>query len=335
MLHELPDFELFIPATVTEAVEVLSRHNGKAKILAGGTDLLGLMKDRIGGPLMPVPEVLVDVKRIAELKAVLHTDSRSSVGAAVTLTEITRDPILSERFAALVQSARSVGTNQIRNMGTLGGNLCQRPWCWYFRHPAFDCFKKGGKQCYAIAGENSTYFSVYDLGICVMAHPSDTAPALVALDAEAEILGPKGARRVQMSDFFLDPRKVQDHVVAPDEVLARVNIPNTGRSSVYLKQRVRNNWDFALASVAASARVEDGMLSSVTMVLGGVAPRPQKLEGVDEIVATGIGEASKARLRSSLMERAHPLRLNRYKTRVIGALAVRALESLSAGSKGE
>ena len=334
MLHELPDFELFAPTTLADAVQVLGKHAGKAKIIAGGTDLLGLMKDRICGNLMPMPEALVDIKRIGELRAVLHTESSSSIGASVTLSEIAGDATLSERFAALVQAARSVGTNQIRNMGTLGGNLCQRPWCWYFRHPAFDCFKKGGKQCYAIAGENSTYFSIYDLGVCVMAHPSDTAPALVALGAEAEILGPQGKKSVPMADFFLGPREVQDHVVAADEILARVAIPKTEKKSVYIKQRIRNNWDFALASVAASAIVEDGMLSSVTVVLGGVAPRPQKLEGLDDLVADGIGGV-KARLDPTLRERAHPLRLNRYKMRVISALAVRALESLSRGSSGD
>ena len=329
MLHELPDFELFTPSTLAEAIEVLGANRGRAKILAGGTDLLGLMKDRISGPQMPMPEVLVSVRRIADLRSVSHDDSNSSIGAAVTLSEIAGDATLSHRFPALVQGARSVGTNQIRNMGTLGGNLCQRPWCWYFRHPAFECFKKGGELCYAITGENSTYFSVYDLGVCVMAHPSDTAPALMVLDAEAEILGPDGARRVPMAGFFLGPREVQENVVAPDEILVRVAVPKTDRRSVYLKQRVRNNWDFALASVAASAQVEDGALSSVSMVLGGVAPRPQRLEGVDEMVADGLGEASKARLGRALKDRAHPLRLNRYKTRVISALAIRALESLS------
>ncbi len=333
MLHELPEFELLAPSTLEEAAEALRSYRGRAKILGGGTDLLGLMKDRVAGPQMPIPEVLVSVNRVAELRKISHDGSSSTVGAAATLTEIAGDSILSERFSAFVQAARSVGANQIRNMGTLGGNLCQRPWCWYFRHPAFNCFKKGGRQCYAIAGENSTYFSVYDLGVCVMSHPSDTAPALIVLEAEAEILGPKGTRKVPMSGFFLGPRQVQDNVVAADEVLVRVRVPKTDRRSVYLKQRVRNNWDFALASVAASARVEDGRLSSVGMVLGGVAPRPLRLNGVDELIADGLGTA-KARLGRELVERARPLRQNRYKTRVIGALAYRALESLAAAKPG-
>jgi len=329
LLHELPEFELFEPSTLDEALEILRDHRGRAKLLAGGTDLLGLMKDRIQGSLMPIPEVLVNLKRIDALRAVSHTNSFSSVGAMVTLAEISSDRVLSERFPALAQGADSVGTNQIRNMGTLGGNLCQRPWCWYFRHPAYDCFKKGGKQCFAITGDNSTYFSVYDLGVCVMAHPSDTAPALTCLDAKAEIAGPGGVRQVPLAEFFLSPREPRDHVVSDDEILVRVLIPNQGKKCVYIKQRVRNNWDFALVSAAASARVEGGMLSSVTVVLGGVAPRPHIVAGVDDIVSHGITQAAKSELRARLAEHARPLRLNRYKLRIVNALVIRALESLS------
>jgi xanthine dehydrogenase YagS FAD-binding subunit len=330
LLHELPDFEFFEPSTLEDAVKILHQHRGKARLLGGGTDLLGLMKDRIQGQLMPIPEKLVSVKKIRELRSISHTGSYSVVGAAATLSEISADRELSDRFPAFVQGSGSVGTNQIRNMGTLGGNLCQRPWCWYFRHPAYDCFKKGGKQCFAITGENSTYFSIYDLGVCVMAHPSDTGPALISLDARAEIIGPLGTRSVPMKDFFLGPREPRDNVVGDDEVLARVKIPNAGKKSVYIKQRVRNNWDFALASVAASAFVDEGRLSSVTLVLGGVAPRPQLLAGMDDLVAGGVTNTTKARLGAMLSENARPLRLNRYKLRMVNGLAFRALASLAA-----
>ncbi len=329
MLHELPEFELFTPSTVAEAVGVLRTHGGAAKVLGGGTDLLGLMKDRVEGPLMPIPGILVDIKKIAELHTVSHSGSESTIGAAATLSELAGDRVLSARFPGLVQAAASVGTNQIRNMGTLGGNLCQRPWCWYFRHPAFDCFKKGGKQCYAITGDNSTYFSIYDLGVCVMAHPSDTAPSLISLDASAEIAGPAGTRQVQMRDFFLGPREPRDHVVGEDEILVRVRIPKTSKKSVYIKQRVRNNWDFALASAAASAEVNGRSLSSVTVVLGGVAPRPQVLGELDELLSDGLTEAARSALNARLAEKARPLRLNRYKLRIVNALVARAISSLS------
>ncbi len=328
MLHELPRFELFEPSTLDEAAEIL-RSREKAKVLAGGTDLLGLMKDRIAGATMPLPEVLVDVNKIPELRSVSHTDSESSFGAAATLSEIALDPFVTSRFPALAQAAAAVGTEQIKNMGTLGGNLCQRPWCWYFRHPAYDCFKKGGSQCYAITGDNSTYFSVYDLGVCVMAHPSDTAPALISLDATAEILGRGGLRSVPMGEFFLGPRERRDNVVADDELLVRLRIPRSKRRSVYLKQRPRNNWDFALASVAASGLFEEGALSSVKVVLGGVAPRPYKLGTLDSILAEGMTDPVKAKIRTRVLEGARPLKLNRYKLRMVTALVVRALDAIS------
>jgi xanthine dehydrogenase YagS FAD-binding subunit len=329
LLHELPEFELFQPHTIEEAVETLSSHQGRAKVLAGGTDLLSLMKDRISGPEMPIPEALVDLRKVGGLGSISHSERESVVGSMSTLSEITENKVLSQRFPALVQAAASVGTNQIRNMGTLGGNLCQRPWCWYFRHPAFNCFKKGGKQCFAITGDNSTYFAVYDLGVCVMSHPSDTAPALTSLDASAEIVGPGGKRVVELKDFFLSPRNIRDHVVEDNEILVSVRIPNDGKRSVYLKHRVRNNWDFALASVAASANLEGTSFKSVKVVLGGVAPRPQLIEGLDEFLLEGLTEAAGKKLKARLSERAKPLRLDRYKLRIINALVLRALENLT------
>ena len=328
MLHELPRFELFEPSTLDEAVEILHGHE-KVKVLAGGTDLLGLMKDRIAGATMPLPEALVDIRGIPELRLVSHSDSDSSIGAAVTLTEIASDQVVVKRHPALAQAAAEVGTEQIKNMGTIGGNLCQRPWCWYFRHPAYDCFKKGGRQCYAITGDNSTYFSVFDLGVCVMAHPSDTAPALIALDATAEILGRQGLRFVPMEDFFLGPRERRDHVVGDDELLVRVRVPNSSKRSVYLKQRPRNNWDFALASAAASGVLEGAVLSSVKVVLGGVAPRPYKLEALDDMLAGGLTEPARAKIRARVLENARPLKLNRYKLRMVTSLVLRALASIS------
>jgi xanthine dehydrogenase YagS FAD-binding subunit len=325
LLYELPDFEYFEPSSIEDAVTILHAYGEKAKVLAGGTDLLGLMKDRISGSSMPTPEALVNVKKIAALRAVHHDDGESVVGAAITLAEIVDDEVLKKRFAAFSQSAASVGTNQIRNMGTLGGNLCQRPWCWYFRHPSYDCFKKGGKQCYAITGRNSTYFSVYDLGVCVMAHPSDTAPALVALDATANVVGPTGSRTVAMQDFFASPSERQDHVLKGDELLVSVTIPMSRKRSVFLKQRIRNNWDFSLVSVAAVGQRDGDSLKSIRVVLGGVAPRPFILPGIDGLILDGITQKVKEEVERLVAGQAHPLRFNRYKLRITRTLVLRAL----------
>ena len=332
MLHELPEFEYFEPHTVEEALGVLAEYRDRAKVLAGGTDLLGLLKDGIHGAKMPTPAALVNIKRIKELHDIAHTKNESVVGATVTLTEISSDPTLAERFPGLVQAANSVATTQIRNMGTLGGNLCQRPWCWYFRHPAFDCFKKGGKQCYAITGDNSTYFAVYNLGTCVMTHPSDTAPALISLDSKATIAGPAGTREIALADFFLGPKSVQDNILEPDEILMNVKIPKgpPGRKSVYLKHRPRNTWDFALASVAASGmRSGDAGISNIRLVLGGVAPLPLQLKNVEEMLSgKAWNDQTRNGVKTVLADQAKPLRMNRYKVRIVKALVSRAIDSI-------
>ncbi|MDG6924302.1 MAG: FAD binding domain-containing protein [Nitrososphaerota archaeon] len=331
-MFELPDFEYFEPQTLEEALHVLREYGPKAKILGGGTDLLGLMKDRISGSQMPIPQALVNIKKIRELGIVAHNSKESTIGSTVTLSEITSDAELGLRFPAFVQAAGLVATTQIRNMGTLGGNLCQRPWCWYFRHPAFDCFKKGGKQCYAITGDNSTYFSVYNLGTCVMSHPSDTAPALIALGAKASIASASyGVKEVALSDFFLGPKNVQDNILLPDEVLVSVSVPRSSskQRSIYLKQRIRENWDFALASIAACGSLDDqGRIDSVRIVLGGVAPMPFALETSGILNGKRLNETAKQEMATLVSTKAKPLRMNRYKVRIVRALVLRALDAI-------
>jgi xanthine dehydrogenase YagS FAD-binding subunit len=332
LLYELPEFEYFEPETLDETLNVLHELGPRGKILAGGTDLLGLMKDRISGPAMMMPSALVNIKRIKELRSLVHSENESILGSALTLSEIHSDPETITRFPVLVQAAKSVATNQIRNMGTLGGNLCQRPWCWYFRHPAFDCFKKGGKRCFAITGDNSTYFSIYNLGTCVMSHPSDTAPALIALNARAKIANSSGISEVKMSDFFLGPKNVKDNILSPEDILVSVAIPKQEErtSSIYIKHRTRNTWDFALASVAAAGLLDkDDSIYSIRIVLGGVAPRPVLLEEVQNMI---IGKKYDENVRSEVLKivakKAKPLRMNKYKVRIIKALVGRALDSV-------
>ncbi len=332
MLYELPQFQYFEPQTLDEGLHILAEYGLKAKVLGGGTDLLGLMKDRISGKTMPIPEALVDIKRIKELKEIVHDDKESTIGSSVTLSEISANAELSLRFPVLTQAAGSVATLQIRNMGTLGGNLCQRPWCWYFRHPAFDCFKKGGKQCYAITGNNSTYFSLYNVGTCVMSHPSDTAPALLSLGARVTIASAsRGTKEVPLSQFFLGPKNSQDNILLPDEILVKVTIPKPSarQKSVYLKQRIRNNWDFALVSVAASGSMDaEGKIQLPRIVLGGVSPTPFIFDASEFLVGRKLDNTSKLEIAELLTSRAKPLKMNRYKVRIARALVLRALENI-------
>jgi len=328
VLYELPDFEHADARSVAEAVGWLGQYRDRAKILAGGTDLLGLMKDRIAGPKMPMPELLVNIKTIPGFDRIDCPDrGGATIGPTATLFELETHPIVGAKFPVLAQAARSVATTSIRYVGTIGGNLCQRPWCWYFRHPDYVCFKRGGRQCYAIPGHNRTYFSIVNLGICVMSHPSDLAVALIALDARVVIAGPGGERTVAAEDFFLGPRSVPETVLEPDELIVRVELdePAPGSRSLYLKSRPRNTWDFALSAVAVSATD-----SEVRVVLGGVAPLPYRATEAEALLrgqpldAPTIERAAEAAVAGS-----RPLPMNAYKVPLTRALVKRALQDVA------
>ena len=330
MLDELPPLAHIDAESVDEAVHWLGHYGPRAKLLAGGTDLLGLMKDRITGPQMPLPDVLVNIKRVPALGRIAERlDGGVRIGATVTLADIETHPLIARRYAVLAQAARSVATTQIRAVGTVGGNLCQRPWCWYFRHPQFECFKRGGRQCFAIPGNHGTYFSIMNLGICVMAHPSDLAPALLALGARIGVAGRDGAREIAIDDFFQGPRSVRETVLGPDEVLTWVDVPPPapGTRGVFLKHRIRDTWDFALAEVAVS-RTPGG--DDVRIALGGIAPFPFRASDAERVVrgraltADVVEEAVTA-----VVAHARPLTMNGYKIDVTRALVQRALAGLA------
>lgn len=334
MRDELPPFAYVEATSVAEAVSALGEHGARAQVLAGGTDLLGLMKDRISGPGMAVPEVLVNVKRIPELAGIAELpDGGLRIGAAVTLMDLERDPRVAGRFPALAQAAGAVATAQIRAMGTVGGNLCQRPWCWYFRHPQFPCLKRGGRQCFALPGSNRTYFSVLGLGVCVMSHPSDLAPALMALDARVTLAGPAGPRVVPIDRFFRGPKSLTETVVEPAEIIVSVDVPAApaGGRSLFLKHRVRGTWDFALSEVAVSATPGAGRWDGVRIALGGVAPFPYRATAAEAVLAGRAPTESRVREASeAALGRARPLAQNGYKIDLTRALVARALTALVA-----
>ena len=342
MLDELPPFDHVDAASLAEAMAALAAHGPRAQVLAGGTDLLGLMKDRIGGPGMPVPEVLVNVKRIPELHGIAGTaDGGLRIGAAVTLADLERHADVTARFPALAQAAAAVATTQIRAMGTVGGNLCQRPWCWYFRHPQFPCLKRGGTQCFALPGSNRTYFGVLGLGVCVMSHPSDLAPALVALDARVVIAGASGPRTVPIEQFFRGPRSRTETVLEAGEILVAVEVPAPapGARSLFLKHRVRGTWDFALSEVAVSATPRSAAAGGngadrwhdVRVALGGVAPFPYRAMAAETVLdGHAPSEPLLREAAEAAVGRARPLSQNGYKIDLTRALVARALTALAA-----
>ena len=333
MLYEIPQIEHVNARSTEEAIYWLSRYGDKAKVIAGGTDLLSLIKDKINGPQMPIPEVLINIKTIPEMDRIDYSPGKGlSIGATTTLYDIESSNEIREKFGMLADAAHEVATNQIRNMGTIGGNLVQRPWCWYFRVPQFNCYKKGGPQCYAISGSHKYYFSMLGLGVCVMAHPSDTAPALMALGAEIVVAGESGRRRVPIDGFFLGPQEVFETVLKPNEIITEVFIPeqppNTRGS--FLKSRLRGTWDFALSSVAARLQITNGSYDDAKIILGGVAPFPFRVPlAEDALRGKRVDEEVISLAAAVAVKRAHPLAQNGYKVPLTQNLVKRALMSAS------
>lgn len=329
MLYELPNFEHIDTSSVQEAVFWLQEYGDEAKVIAGGTDLLGLMKEKLEGPQLRTPKLLINIKTISGMNQITSDEELGvRIGAAVTLDQLDTAEVIRERFDILSQAARQVGTTQIRNMGTVGGNLCQRPQCMYFRHPDFVCYKKGGTKCFAVAGEHRYDHSIIKYGKCVMAHPSDMAPALIALKATAIIATPEGEKKSPMQDFFLGPDNFAETILKPGEFLAGIQVPNQNslRFQLFLKHRIRHASDFALSSVALVTQISDGSLEDLRLVVGGVAPFPYVPPGVNDITK---GKTLNKRLISQVAEASvedvRPLRMNRYKVDLVDALVKRAL----------
>ncbi|MBI3075719.1 MAG: xanthine dehydrogenase family protein subunit M [Deltaproteobacteria bacterium] len=323
----MENFGYVRPANLKQALALLGTQHGKVALLAGGTDLLGEMKDDL-----LAPERLVSLQALKELRGIRPTTAGLRIGAATRSADLIESPVVQPRAPLLAMAAAKVGTPQLRNMATLGGNLCQRPRCWYFRNN-YPCLKRGGDRCYALAGENQ-YHAILEGGPAFIVHPSDTAPALVALGARVRIAGPKGERTVPLEQFFVLPRQNvrRENILQPTELLTEVQVPTApaGARAIYVKEMEREIWDFALASVAALVTVKDGVVQEARIVLGGVAPIPYRaakaeavLKGqrLEETVAAAAGEAAVAG--------AKPLAKNGYKVPLTKTLVKRALLALA------
>ena len=326
-------FDYYKVTNVAQAVSLLSKHQQKAAILAGGTDLLARMKDHLEGPKMKMPDFLIDVKGIKELNYIKEQKSALKIGAGTPLSEIVSSDLIAQKYPLLRQAASQVGVPQIRNVGTLGGNLCQRPRCWYFRGKLFqDCFRKGGNNCYAPGGENR-YHAVFGGANCYMVYPSDLAPALIALNARVEIAAPKGNRVIPMEKFYVGPEKniLKETVLSPQELVVAVEIPNPGAMTkgVYLKLKERQAFDFAIVSVAVSLSLRNNLVDQARIAFGGLAPFPMrsakaeaalKAKGVKDAISTACKE---------FMDGAQPLSQNGYKVDAAKGILEEALVSLA------
>ena len=326
-------FELVTPSSLAEARDVLQHRGADAVVYAGGTDLLGEIKEGTASPT-----TLVSLGRLPDLSAIEVTDAGVVIGSMVTLAEIERSLEISDRYPALTQAAASVATPQIRNAATLGGNLCQRPRCWYYRSPRFDCLKKGGDVCHAIEGSNK-YHAILGADRCYIVHPSDTAVALAALGASVEVSGGAVVRHVPILDLFAHPGQnmLSETVLGPGEIVTRVLIPAPSAlsRSIYLKVKERQAYDFALASVGAFVEFDGGRVSRSRFVLGGVAPVPYPLPAVShEIDGADPAEIDPSALGQIAVRDARPMSDNGFKVHLASNLVARSVRALLGGWTG-
>jgi xanthine dehydrogenase YagS FAD-binding subunit len=329
----MKNFTYYRPTSPDQAVGLLDNKWGTSELLAGGTDLLDLQKEYVAQPdkVISVRDLGADFRGIKSLKNPLIFQ----IGAGTTLAEIAADSELRRLCPALTTAAGDIGGPQIRNMGTLGGNLCQRNRCWYFRDEHVNCLLKGGDKCFAIDGENR-YHAIFTQGHkCVIVNPSTLAPALIALGASAEVLGPKGKRTLKLADFFRAPSSAteREHVLAANEMVLSVTIPSSGLKNASYEVRHKQSYDWPLVQAAAAFKYDGGNATDVRIVLGHVAPTPhvaeaaaKAIEGkeVTETTATVAGEAA--------AEGAKPLAQNAYKVKLVAVAVKRALLT-AAGQK--
>lgn len=326
-------FEWISPGTIAEAVAALKPIPGvvdsddAARPIAGGQDLLTTMKDYITRPA-----------RVVNLKAIRGLDKITPdgkgglrIGALVTLTQLEEHPVVRRDFPGLSEAAHSIATPQIRNLGTVGGNLCQRPRCWYFRLEEAVCLKKGGSECFAATGENK-YNAILGGGPSYIVHPSDLAPMLLALGGSVSVSGPEGKRIVPLENFFTLPAEGnlrRENVLKNDELITEIDVPSSrfASHSTYLKFKERDSLDFALSAVAAAVTLgPNKTVSEARLVLGGVAPIPWRVPKAEaalvgktltsDVLATAAGIA---------LEGAKPLEKNAYKIPLTQTLVRRAL----------
>ena len=328
----LRPFEYLQPQSLEEASSLLSVDGAYA--LAGGSDLLSEMKERVVSPA-----ALVSLAGVEELRAVEVTPEGVRIGAMVSLAALAGNTELQQRYPLLTEAAGGIATPQIRNVGTLGGNLCQRPRCFYYRSPLTLCLKKGGDSCLALAG-NSKYLSILGGERCYIVHPSDMAVALVALDAQVVLAGPAGRRTMSLQEFFIGPsvNLTSENVLQTGEVVASVSVCSSPENtrSVYLKAREREAGDFALVSVAAALAVTDGRVSWCRVSLGGVAPYPYRAQEAEEcLIGIAAANADAAEAGRRAVAGATPLRGNGYKVDLAANLIKQAISRLLSGDDGD
>jgi len=312
------------PANEKEAVAAL-KSGGTALPLAGGMDLLARMKDYI-----QQPDRIVNVKNALEATAVRAPDGGIKIGAAMKIVDLLEHQEISRSYPALVRAAGEIGTPQIRNSGTVGGNINQRPRCWYFRNEEFVCFKKGGNRCFSPAGENQFHAIFGNNGPSHIVHPSNLAVPLVAYGARFRIFGSNGEREVPASDYFTmpTPQNVQkENILADDELLTHVILPAPGNvKSGFYEIRYKESHDWPLAFATVVATMNGNSVQSARVVLGAVAPVPWRSEEAERaLIGMPINESTAAAAAEAAVRTAQPLSRNGYKVQIAKTAVKRAI----------
>jgi xanthine dehydrogenase YagS FAD-binding subunit len=321
----MPAFELFQPASVEDALALLDRHGSAAWVLAGGLDSFDWLKDRFRRPA-----VVVDVGGLSALTGVRETADGLEIGAMTTLTAVVRHPLVRERFGVLLEGAELAASPQIRNQGTIGGNVTQDTRCWYYRS-GWPCYRAGGNLCYADTPTAiNREHAIFDADRCVAVNPSDTAPAFIALDAQFVIRSARAERVVAAEDYFVGPAHdiTRMTVLAPGELLTAIRLPNTWAGAQFYFEKVRDRkvWDFPLVNIAAALKVTGTTIDDLRLVVNGVAARPRRLHAVEAAVRGKPRTPETAELAGQLaVEGARVLRHNGYKVPLMRNLVKRAI----------
>jgi xanthine dehydrogenase YagS FAD-binding subunit len=321
----MPAFELAQPNSISDAQKLLEQQGENGWVLAGGMDSFDWLKDRI-----KKPKVVVDLSGIAELKGVRATPDGIEIGAMTTLTEVVEHPVIREKYKLLAESAELVASPQIRNQGTLGGNVSQDARCWYYR-AGWPCYRAGGNICYADTPEGrNREHAILHADRCVAVNPSDSAPALIALDAKFVIRTSKGERVVDAEDYFIGPDIdiTRLHILRPGDLLTAIRIPSTwaGSQFYFEKVRDRNVWDFPLLNVASAMVVSGGSIERIRIAVNGAAARPLRLKAVEDAVRGKAPNATTGEMAGKLaVQGAVPLQFNAYKIPLMRNLVKRAI----------
>jgi xanthine dehydrogenase YagS FAD-binding subunit len=327
----VPSFSYIRARSLDEAVRYLSLDGARAH--AGGTDLLGCLRDRVFDAA-----TVVSIAGLKELRGIGTTPQGGlRIGSLTTIAEIAGNPLIAAKYRALSMAASEVASPQLRNQGTIGGNLCQKPRCWYYRGE-FHCLRKGGDRCYAVEGEN-LYHCIFGGDNCFIVHPSDTAPALVALQASVVIAGPNGRRTVAVENFHVPPSEdyTRETVLEPAEIITEIVLPPPaqGLRSSYRKVRARQAWDFALAGVALAIVFSGDQAADARVVLSGAAPVPWRCPEAEKVVkGRRLDQNCAAQAGAAAVKDAEPMTQNRYKIPLFRSLIEQQLTAIAQPGAG-